>query len=122
MNEAVNYINHLKKNMKELSYKKDELKKFSNPSLKNKSHVSCSFTIHKNNRTVGIEISTSTGFIEEGAPLSKFLEQLMKHGLDVVSCFSIQVNGRLLHSVQCEVHIMFLHIYFFLNCQNMYIL
>ncbi|AES62639.2 putative transcription factor bHLH family [Medicago truncatula] len=103
MNEAVNYINHLKKNMKELSYKRDELKKLSNPSLKNKSHVSCSFTIHKNNRTVGIEISTKTGFIEEGAPLSKFLEQLMRYGLDVVSCFSIQVNGKLLHSVQCEV-------------------
>ncbi|XP_050891963.1 transcription factor bHLH118 [Lathyrus oleraceus] len=89
MNEGVNYINHLKKNIKELSAKRDELK----------SHASCRFSIHKNNTTVGIEISTR----EEGVPLSKLLEQLLKEGLDVVSCFSIQVNGRLLHSMQCEV-------------------
>ncbi|CAK8573607.1 unnamed protein product [Lathyrus sativus] len=88
-NEGVNYINFLKKNIKELSAKRDELK----------SHASCSFSIHKNNTTVGVEISTR----EEGVPLSKLLEQLLKEGLDVVSCFSIQVNGRLLHSVQCEV-------------------
>lgn len=90
MNEGVNYINHLKKNIKELSAKRDELK----------SHASCSFSIHKNNTTVGVEISTK----EEGVPLSKLLEQLLKEGLDVVSCFSIQVNGRLLHSMQCEVY------------------
>ncbi|XP_058751657.1 transcription factor bHLH118-like [Vicia villosa] len=97
MNEGVNYINHLKKDIKQLSEKRDELKKYYNlQSLK--SHASCSFSINKNNTTVGIEIST-----EEGVPLSKLLEQLLKEGLDVVSCFSIQVNGRLLHSAQCEV-------------------
>ncbi|PNX76261.1 transcription factor bHLH120 [Trifolium pratense] len=58
-------------------------------------------SIHKNNGTVGIEISNFRD--QEGVPLSKLLEQLMKVGLEVVSCFSIEVNGRLLHSVQCEV-------------------
>lgn len=100
MNEGVNYINHMKKNIKELSDKRDELKKLSNLSnLKN--HVSCSFSIHKNNGTIGIEISSFRD--KERVPLSKLLEQLMRVGLEVVSCFSIEVNGRLLHSVQCEV-------------------
>ncbi|CAI8604581.1 unnamed protein product [Vicia faba] len=98
MNTGVNYINHLKKNIKELTEKRDELKKLYNLSSL-KSHASCSFSIHKNNTTVGIEITTR----EEGVPLSKLLEQLQKEGLDVVSCFSTQVNGRLLHSMQCEV-------------------
>jgi NAD-specific glutamate dehydrogenase len=101
MNEGVNYINHMKKNIKELSDKRDELKKISNLSnLKN--HASCSFSIHKNNGTIGIEISSFRD--KERVPLSKLLEQLMRVGLEVVSCFSIEVNGRLIHSVQCEVH------------------
>ncbi|XP_045808870.1 transcription factor bHLH118-like isoform X1 [Trifolium pratense] len=101
MNEGVNYINHMKKNIKELSDKRDELKKLSNLSNLKNHTVSCCFSIHNNNGTVGIEISNFRD--QEGVPLSKLLEQLMKVGLEVVSCFSIEVNGRLLHSVQCEV-------------------
>ncbi|XP_027189241.1 transcription factor bHLH118-like isoform X2 [Cicer arietinum] len=103
MNEAVNYINHLKKNIKELGDKRDEMKKISNiPNFK-RSYASCNFTIHKNNGSVGIEI-TSSGFREEGVPLYKLMEQFLKEGFEVVSCFSIQVNGRLLHSLQCEIN------------------
>ncbi|TKY51227.1 dimerization protein [Spatholobus suberectus] len=104
MNEAVNYINHLQKNIKELSDKRDELKKklSINSSLESheNKHASSGFTVHQNSGAVGIEIS---GFSEEGAPLSKLLELLLEEGLEVVSCLSTQVNGRLLHSVQCEV-------------------
>lgn len=109
MNEAVNYINHLQKSIKELSNKRDELKKLSNdmiPNLENHAYSS-SFTIHQNNNNngaVGIEITSGSGFSEEGLPLSKLLQLLRKEGqLEVVSCLSTKVNGRLLHSVQCEV-------------------
>ena len=106
MNEAVNYINHLQKNIKELSDKRDKLKK--KPSInstpeghENCKHVSSGFTIHQNSGgAVGIEIS---GFSEEEVPLSKLLELVLEERLEVVSCLSTKVNGRLLHSLQCEV-------------------
>ncbi|RZB88880.1 Transcription factor bHLH126 isoform D [Glycine soja] len=105
MNEAVNYINHLQKNIKELSDKRDKLKK--KPSInstpeghENCKHVSSGFTIHQNSGgAVGIEIS---GFSEEEVPLSKLLELVLEERLEVVSCLSTKVNGRLLHSLQCE--------------------
>ncbi|KAK7280034.1 hypothetical protein RJT34_25096 [Clitoria ternatea] len=107
INVAVNYINHLQKNIKELSDKRDELKKLSNIPNLEKSHEtkhasSSTFTLHHNNGAVEIEISS--GFKEEGPPLSKLLELLLEEGLEVVNCLSTQVNGRLLHSLQCEVN------------------
>lgn len=101
MNEAVNYINHLQKNIKGLSDKRDQLKnKLSmNSSLENHENASSGFIIHQNSGTL-IEIS---GFSEEGVPLSKLLQLLLEEGLQVIGCLSSQVNGRLLHNVQCEV-------------------
>ncbi|XP_027367740.1 transcription factor bHLH118-like [Abrus precatorius] len=107
MNQAVNYIHHLQKNIKELSYKRDELKNKvsidpNQPESHETKHESCSFTVHHNNGAVGIEIAS--GFKEEGPQLSNLLELLLEEGLEVVGCLSTQVNGRLLHSVQCEVN------------------
>lgn len=101
MNEAVNYINHLQKNIKGLNDKRDQLKnKLSmNSSLENHENASSGFIIHQNSGTL-IEIS---GFSEEGVPLSKLLQLLLEEGLQVIGCLSSQVNGRLLHTVQCEV-------------------
>ncbi|CAJ1977130.1 unnamed protein product [Sphenostylis stenocarpa] len=105
MNEAVNYINHLQKNIKELSDKRDKLKKklplnSTLESCKNK-HASSGFTVHHtSDGAVGIEIS---GFSEEGVSLSKLLELVLEEGLEVVSCLSTKFNGRLLHSLRCEV-------------------
>ena len=106
MNEAVNYINQLQKNIKELSAKRDELKKPSNSDVENHEtkHASSSFTVHLNNGAAGIEITCA--FREEAVlPLSNLLELLFQEGLDVVTCLSTEVNGRLLHSVQCEVRV-----------------
>ena len=50
---------------------------------------------------MGIEITS--GFREEKPKISKLLQFLTEEGFEVVSCFSTEVNGRLLHSVQCEV-------------------
>jgi len=101
----VNYINHLEKNIKELSDKRDKLKKKLpiNSTLESREnkHESCGFTVHQNSGgAVGIEIS---GFSEEGVSLSKLLELVLEEGLEVVCCLSTEVNGRLLHRLQCEV-------------------
>jgi len=105
MNEAVNYIKHMQSNIKELVAKRDELKKLSNYSNMENSHeglhTSCNFTVHENNGVIGIEITS--GFREERPKVSKLLQLLIQEGLEVVSCLSSEVNGRLLHSVQCEV-------------------
>ncbi|KAJ1402543.1 Myc-type, basic helix-loop-helix [Sesbania bispinosa] len=103
MNEAVNYINHLHKSIKELSDKRDELKKQLSKNKQASSSSTCSFTFHHNNGAVGIEINS--GFREERLPLSKLLELiLLEEGLEVVSCLSTEVNGRLLHTIHCEVN------------------
>jgi len=105
MSVAVNYIKHLQKNIKELNEKRDNLKKkiAINYSLESreKKHESSGFTVHqKSCGTVGIEFS---GLSEEVVSLSKLVELVLEEGLEVVSCLSTKVNGRLLHSLQCEV-------------------
>ncbi|KAK7380213.1 hypothetical protein VNO78_32716 [Psophocarpus tetragonolobus] len=106
MNQAVKYIKHTQKNIKVLGAKRDELKKLSNYSNMENSHealhTSCNFTVHENNGIMGIEITS--GFREEKPKLSKLLQFLIDEGLEVTSCLSTEVNGRLLHSVQCEVN------------------
>ncbi|CAJ1952572.1 unnamed protein product [Sphenostylis stenocarpa] len=105
MNEAVNYIKHMQNNIKELGAKRDELKKFNNRNFENSHedlHTSCSFTVHENNGVIGIEITG--GLREEKPKVSKLLQFLTQEGLEVVSYLSSEVNGRLLHSVQCEVN------------------
>ncbi|KAK7314932.1 hypothetical protein VNO77_33463 [Canavalia gladiata] len=108
MNEAVKYIKQKQNTIKELGAKRDELKKLSNyhSKMENNNHESLhtfgNITIHENNGIVGIEITES--FTEESFKLSNLLMLLIEEGLEVVSCFSTQVNGRLLQSVQCEVN------------------
>ncbi|CAL0328647.1 unnamed protein product [Lupinus luteus] len=104
MNEAVNYIKYMQENIKELGAKRDELKKLSTSKLENHAinHVYGSFTIHENNGIVRIEITS--GSAEERFTLSKLLQLLLEEKLEVLNCLSTEVNGRLLHSVQCEVN------------------
>lgn len=99
MNEAVNYIKHLKEKIRELGEKRNELKSSSNSSSKNPSGdlvrvCSC---------WGGVEIVVSSDGEKEGVPLSRVLERLVEEELNVVSCISTKVNGRLLHTIQCEV-------------------
>ena len=106
MNEAVNYINHLQKSITELGAKRDELKKFRNPNTVDpascEGSLNC-FTVHESKGMLGIEMTSSSFREERIFPLSRLLELLIEEGLNVVSCLSSQVNGKLLHSVQCVV-------------------
>lgn len=109
MNEAVTYIKHLQNNIKELGAKRDLLKKrsdnYSNletPDDDESKQKSINFTVHEKNDVVGIEIISN--FKDERFLLSKFLELLLEEGLEVVTCLSTQVNGRIVHSINCQVN------------------
>ncbi|KAJ9539697.1 hypothetical protein OSB04_026203 [Centaurea solstitialis] len=112
MQQAVNYIKHMQENIKVLSVKRDQLKKFveisggaggsgtnTNESLMNQlpnivSISSCN---------VGIfEIMINSCSIEDGFPLSRVLKAIVKEGLNVITCTSTKVNERFLHSIQSE--------------------
>lgn len=111
MNEAVSYIKHLQKNIKELGGKRDELKKHSDNHSSNNLEIPddegqqkklINFSVHEKNGVVGIEIICNLQ--DERFLLSKLLESLLEEGLEVVTCLSTQVNGRILHSVNCQVN------------------
>ncbi|KAF7813210.1 transcription factor bHLH118-like [Senna tora] len=130
MNEAVNYIKHLEKNIKELNAKRDKLKKFlvsndnNSSNYYSETHIikdedekeeeeegtsrnTSFFSVHEINNNEGVGIEVTCGFRDhKRLPLSKLLQVVLEEdeGLEVVNCVSTQVNGRFILSVQCEVN------------------
>ncbi|XP_075107260.1 transcription factor bHLH118-like [Nicotiana tabacum] len=105
MHEAVNYIKEMQANMKELEKRRDLLIKSSLPN----SIRSNNFTVSPDCVTVspclqgGIEILISVDCKAQSFPLSRVLRELLKQGINVVSCVSAKVNQRSLHTIQIEV-------------------
>ncbi|XP_030473315.2 transcription factor bHLH36-like [Syzygium oleosum] len=105
MNEAVNYIKHLQAKIRELTFKRDELKGIhSMAALDSPGSISsCSTTFMVNSSRESVEIVISRSIREKDLLLSTVLELLLQQGLDVVSCFSSQVNDRGVHTIHCEL-------------------
>lgn len=117
MHEAANYIKHMEGNIKELNQRRDKLKNVWNSSENGSSNsvkklpnfvtVNCGFN--------GVEILINCGIKEGnydyGFSPSRILVELIQTGLDVVSCISNKMNGRLLYKIQTEVIIFFFRLY-----------
>lgn len=107
MNEAMNYVKDLKNKIDELSSKRDELKKELGSSVPD----SGSSSNYMPGRVVihsclgGLVVVISSGFREQGFPVSRVLEVLIKQGLDVVNCVSTKVNQVVLLTVHTEVRL-----------------
>ncbi|XVF50721.1 hypothetical protein PTKIN_Ptkin04bG0125300 [Pterospermum kingtungense] len=104
MNEAVNYIKHLEKKVKELDVKRDELKRVSNlaaldPGTEPSNHC---FIIRP--CLIGMEIMFRCGLKEQDLPLSRVLALLVDEGLPVVNCVSTKSEEYLIHTIQIEVN------------------
>ncbi|KAE8736467.1 bHLH126 protein [Hibiscus syriacus] len=105
MTEAVNYIKHLEKKVKELDAKRHELRRVSNsasagPETTKTTSNHC-FTIRP--CFTGIEIMFRCGVGDQDLPLSRVLSVLVDEGLPVVSCVSTKSEEYLLHTIQTEV-------------------
>lgn len=114
MQQAVNYINHLQRSIRELNLKRDKLDKIPNYTSTAISQGSgssnCGLLSNDNNINVtvapcfcGVEIIITSGLMEEQFPLSRVMEILIQEGqLNVCSCASTRVNDRLLHTICAE--------------------
>lgn len=106
MNGAVEYINDLKNRIRNLSEKRDGLKRVLNSnnwseSSGSRSEIGCSCVMVKS-CLVGLEIVISCH--GESVVLSRALDVLVHEGLDVVSCLSSKVNqNQLLITIQTKV-------------------
>lgn len=105
MGEAVNYIKHLQAKIRELSFKRDELKSiYSLAALDSpSSDSSCSTTLTVNSCCESVEIVISRSIRDKDLLLSTVTELLLQQGLDVVSCFSSQAYDRIVHTIHCEL-------------------
>ncbi|XP_022724897.1 transcription factor bHLH118-like isoform X2 [Durio zibethinus] len=104
MNEAVNYIQHLEKKVKDLDVKKHETKRVSNLASLVSGTESSNHCFIIRPCLIGIEIMFRCGFKEQDLPLSRVLAVLVDEGLPVVSCVSTKSEEYLLHTIQTEVN------------------
>lgn len=117
MNEALNYIKDMQKNIQELSLCRDKLKKLYT-SGSNSNLMPNSVTVSPCQD--GVEVLIRTSSIEGGFPLSRVLGELIRTNLNVVSCVSTKTNDqRFLHRIQFEVNIYMISpvLYIFTNSQ-----
>ncbi|XP_061359004.1 transcription factor bHLH126-like [Gastrolobium bilobum] len=114
VNEAVNYINHLRNKVKQLQAKRDELIKVSNLSAIESPDSGSSGTTHLPPFVIVhplpgglIEIMCNYSFRKCVFPLSRVLEMLFQEGLNVVSSTSTKTDGRFMHTIRLEVPCLF---------------
>ncbi|KAL0304189.1 UNVERIFIED_CONTAM: Transcription factor [Sesamum radiatum] len=108
MQEAVNYIQHMQKNVQELRSRRDKLKKLPNLSSTKLAAVSnggdnlpkCSVTVDVIRD--GVEILISSSMKNSEFRLSRVLAELLERKLNVVSCVSTKAKEGFLYKIQAE--------------------
>ncbi|PPD94246.1 hypothetical protein GOBAR_DD08722 [Gossypium barbadense] len=109
MNEAVNYIKHLEKKVKDLDAKRHELKRVSDLASVGSRTKPAAASISNHcfiirPCLIGIEIMFRCGVEDQDLSLSRVLAVLVDEGLRVVSCFSTKSEEFLFHTIQTEVN------------------
>ncbi|XP_030476142.1 transcription factor bHLH120-like [Syzygium oleosum] len=108
IHETVNFIRHMQNKIQALSDKRDELKGLSDSGAPTDA-PECSRNACSRDDTVmvqpcmaGVEILINTAS-QQGLPLSRAFKALSEEGVNVISCNSMQVSDRILHSIKAEV-------------------
>nr|XP_043614399.1 transcription factor bHLH118-like [Erigeron canadensis] len=102
MHQAVHYIKQMEENIKDLSIKRDKLKKSSDPNNESSMNYLPNNTVSVKFCEGGIEILINSCSIQDGFTLSRVLKALVVEGFSVTNCTLTEVNNRLLHSIRCE--------------------
>ncbi|KAK0596942.1 hypothetical protein LWI29_020404 [Acer saccharum] len=105
IHEAEKHTRQLKKNIEDLSDKRDKLKYLLETEALDGHHGN---TSSKNCVSVhpffsGVQIVIRDGFREETLLLSRVLQVVVEEGLEVVQCSSVQTDDGLFHTIQSEI-------------------
>ncbi|KAK9665598.1 hypothetical protein RND81_14G122300 [Saponaria officinalis] len=112
LEEAVNYIKDLKKNLKELKDKRDYLKtSIESTSSRHKGGVGglsgnstpCPGSVVMFPRRDRLDIEINVGYEKDGFSLSIALQVILDEGLGIASYTSTKVDYRFVHNIVCEV-------------------
>ncbi|KAL5744465.1 hypothetical protein ACOSQ2_027581 [Xanthoceras sorbifolium] len=108
LHEAEKYITHLKKNIEELSVKRDKLKNLPDPEAPldygNTSSENClTNCVSISPYCGGVEIVIGGGLRDESLLLSRVLEVVVEEGLDVVQSVSTQTDEGFFHTIRSQI-------------------
>ncbi|KAI7745460.1 hypothetical protein M8C21_010476 [Ambrosia artemisiifolia] len=107
MHQAVNYIKHMQENIKDLSAKRDRLKKMETNTVSRTAGTNTRNvfpnTVSVSSCREGVQILINSCSIEDGFPLSRVLKEISED-LNVITCTCTKVNHRLIHSIHTEAN------------------
>lgn len=111
MNEAANYIKHQQKKIKEMTERRDALRRIVLPPSLDPAalHMNGDFpapSVAVAPCLVGVEVMIASGSLLDGVPLAMVIQVLEEEeGLPVLSCVFTNVNEQLIYTLQCQVRI-----------------
>ncbi|CAH9097924.1 unnamed protein product, partial [Cuscuta europaea] len=104
--EAVKYIEHKHKIIRELEEKRDRLKRLKSVVFKGEDEpiavLPAMVTVQPCFANYGVEILINSGSPKQGFRVSRALSLLAKQGLNVISCVCSRVEDRMLHTIRAE--------------------
>lgn len=113
MNEAVIYIKHLQKKIKELGVKRDDLKRLSKSSQSESSNKRKLNHLKVHQCCGGVEVVIGSSHSENQFSLSRVLKLLLEEGHNIISCVSSIKDESLVHTIQSEVQSVTIHFMLF---------
>lgn len=124
MNEAVTYVKHLQSKMKELSDKRDKLKKLCNKITSSSTIAAAEYpptNVLVHQYLGGLEVVLSRSIEDQRFPaLSRILDMLLQEKITVVNCVYCKVEQRLIYTIQLQV--LFLYISLISAWKDYYVL